>query len=56
MHPEYSNVEQNNPKVTSMLLLGGAATVEALTGVDYRLASFLIPWYVRGVVSQIHNV
>ena len=27
-----------------MLLLGGAATVEALTGVDYRLASFLIPW------------
>jgi len=30
--------------VTSMLLLGGAATVEALTGVDYRLASFLIPW------------
>ena len=32
--------------VTSMLLLGGAATVEALTGVDYRLASFLIPWGV----------
>lgn len=30
--------------VTSMLLLGGSATVEALTGVDYRLASFLIPW------------
>jgi urea-proton symporter len=30
--------------VTSMLLLGGAATVEALTGMDYRLASFLIPW------------
>ena len=29
-----------------MLLLGGAATVEALTGVDYRLASFLIPWGV----------
>jgi Na+/proline symporter len=27
-----------------MLLLGGAATVEALTGMDYRLASFLIPW------------
>lgn len=26
--------------VTSMLLLGGAATVEALTGMDYRLASF----------------
>lgn len=32
--------------VTSMLLLGGAATVEALTGVDYRLAAFLIPWGV----------
>ena len=32
--------------VTSMLLLGGAATVEALTGVDYKLASFLIPWGV----------
>ncbi|KAL3930595.1 MAG: hypothetical protein SGBAC_011695 [Bacillariaceae sp.] len=32
--------------VTSMLLLGGAATVEALTGVDYRWASFLIPWGV----------
>ncbi len=30
--------------VTSMLLLGGAATVEALTGMDYRVASFLIPW------------
>lgn len=30
--------------VTSMLLLGGAATVEALTGVDLRLAAFLIPW------------
>jgi len=27
-----------------MLLLGGAATVEALTGVNYKLASFLIPW------------
>jgi SSS family transporter len=32
--------------VTSMLLLGGAATVEALTGMDFRLASFLIPWGV----------
>lgn len=32
--------------VTSMLLLGGAATVEALTGVSYELASFLIPWGV----------
>jgi urea-proton symporter len=32
--------------VTAMLLLGGAATVEALTGVDYRLAAFLIPWGV----------
>ena len=30
--------------VTAMLLLGGAATVEALTGMDLRLASFLIPW------------
>ena len=29
-----------------MLLLGGAATVEALTGVDYRLCAFLIPWGV----------
>ena len=29
-----------------MLLLGGASTVEALTGIDYRLASFLIPWGV----------
>jgi Na+/proline symporter len=27
-----------------MLLLGGAATVEALTGMDLRLASFFIPW------------
>jgi Na+/proline symporter len=35
-----------NVIVTSMLLLGGAATVQALTGVDYRLASFLIPWGV----------
>lgn len=32
--------------VTSMLLLGGAATVEALTGINYELASFLIPWGV----------
>jgi len=32
--------------VTSMLLLGGAATVEALTGLDRKLASFLIPWGV----------
>lgn len=32
--------------VTSMLLLGGAATVNALTGVDTDLASFLIPWGV----------
>ena len=32
--------------VTAMLLLGGAATVEALTGVNYELASFLIPWGV----------
>jgi urea-proton symporter len=35
-----------NTIVTTMLLLGGAATVEALTGMDYRLASFLIPWGV----------
>ena len=32
--------------VTSMLILGGAATVNALTGVDYKLASFFIPWGV----------
>ena len=29
-----------------MLLLGGAATVNALTGVDTNLACFLIPWGV----------
>jgi Na+/proline symporter len=29
-----------------MLLLGGAATTQALTGMDYRLAAFLIPWGV----------
>eukprot|EP00751_Fragilariopsis_kerguelensis_P006553 CAMPEP_0170807684 /NCGR_PEP_ID=MMETSP0733-20121128/32911_1 /TAXON_ID=186038 /ORGANISM="Fragilariopsis kerguelensis, Strain L26-C5" /LENGTH=705 /DNA_ID=CAMNT_0011162901 /DNA_START=124 /DNA_END=2241 /DNA_ORIENTATION=- len=33
-----------NMIVTAMLLLGGAATVQALTGMDYRLAAFLIPW------------
>ncbi|CAE8625230.1 unnamed protein product [Polarella glacialis] len=32
--------------VTSMLLLGGAATVHALTGMDINLAAFLIPWGV----------
>jgi SSS family transporter len=32
--------------VTSMLLLGGAATVNALTGMDINLASFMIPWGV----------
>jgi len=32
--------------VTSMLLLGGAATVNALTGMDINVASFLIPWGV----------
>ena len=32
--------------ITSMLLLGGAATVQALTGVNYMLAAFLIPWGV----------
>lgn len=35
-----------NMIVTSMLLLGGAATTQALTGMDYRLAAFLIPWGV----------
>ena len=35
-----------NTIVTSMLLLGGAATVESLTNMDYRLISFLIPWCV----------
>ena len=35
-----------NVIVTSMLLLGGAATVEALTGMKYELASFFIPWGV----------
>jgi len=29
-----------------MLLLGGAATVQALTGMQYEIASFLIPWGV----------
>ena len=32
--------------VTSMLLLGGAATVNALTGMNLYLAAFLIPWGV----------
>ena len=32
-----------NMLVTSMLLLGGAAVVNALTGVDTNLACFLIP-------------
>lgn len=32
--------------VTSMLLLGGAAIVEALTGMSYQLAAFLMPWSV----------
>ncbi len=27
-----------------MLLLGGAATAKALTGMCYKLAAFLIPW------------
>jgi SSS family transporter len=35
-----------NVIVTSMLLLGGAATVNALTGVNTDLASFMIPWGV----------
>jgi len=53
--------------VTSMLLLGGAATVEALCGVKRRFASFLIPWgviaytYAGGlkatfIASYIHTV
>merc|ERR1719330_1465801 len=53
--------------VTAMLLLGGAATVQALTGVDYRLASFLIPWgvilytfagglHATFIASYIHTV
>lgn len=32
--------------VSAMLLLGGAATMEALTGMPYEAASFLIPWGV----------
>lgn len=32
--------------VTSMLILGGAATTEALTGMKSQLAAFLIPWGV----------
>jgi len=35
-----------NVIVTSMLLLGGAAPVNALTGMEVNLASFLIPWGV----------
>jgi SSS family transporter len=35
-----------NVIVTSMLLLGGAATVNALTGMNIALASFFIPWGV----------
>jgi Na+/proline symporter len=35
-----------NVIVTSMLLLGGAATVNSLTGMSYELASFFIPWGV----------
>ncbi|KAG8462097.1 hypothetical protein KFE25_011547 [Diacronema lutheri] len=35
-----------NMIVSAMLLLGGAAVVNALTGVDLNLASFLIPWGV----------
>merc|ERR1719210_1706174 len=35
-----------NVVVTSMLLLGGAATVTALTGMNINVACFLIPWGV----------
>jgi urea-proton symporter len=38
--------------VTSMLLLGGAATVEALTGMKYELASFFIPMGCHSLHSQ----
>ena len=41
--------------VTSMLILGGAATVQALTGMDYRLAAFFIPW-VSSFVAYTHFV
>jgi len=42
--------------VTSMLLLGGAATVNALTGMNTNLASFLIPWgvIIYTVVGGLH--
>ena len=30
-------------QVTAMLLLGGSATIEDLTGVDKKIASFLVP-------------
>jgi hypothetical protein len=33
--------------VTSMLLLGGSATINALAGCDLKLTSFLIPWRRR---------
>jgi Na+/proline symporter len=36
----------SNIVVTAMLILGGAATVEALCGMQYELAAFLIPWGV----------
>mmetsp|Transcript_12928 Transcript_12928/g.37979 ORF Transcript_12928/g.37979 Transcript_12928/m.37979 type:complete len:660 (+) Transcript_12928:45-2024(+) len=35
-----------NMIVSSMLLLGGSAVINALTGMDLFLASFLIPWGV----------
>jgi Na+/proline symporter len=35
-----------NTIVSAMLLLGGAAVTNALTGMDTALASFLIPWGV----------
>jgi urea-proton symporter len=40
-----------NVIVSAMLLLGGAATIEALTGLPYQIASFLIPWGVVGYTS-----
>ena len=42
-----------NTIATSVLLLCGAAIIEALTGMDYRLASFLLPGLpARGVTSS----
>ncbi len=42
--------------VTSMLLLGGAAIVNALTGANTDLASFLIPWGVRVYTAELQEM